>query len=67
MYAFMYVDTETMAEEEYFPSTKHLFQTTKMSALGPIPKKLPGFSYIRLEDYELDINFDGAETKIKSD
>ena len=40
MYAFMYVDTETMAEEEYFPSTKHLFQTTKMSALVPIPKKM---------------------------
>ena len=38
-----------------------------MSALGPVPKNWPGFTYIRLEDYELDINFDEAETKRKSD
>ena len=26
MHAFMYVDTETIAEEDYFPATKEFFE-----------------------------------------
>ena len=52
-----------------------LFQATrtivenykKMSTLVPVPQHCIGFSYIHSEDYELDLNFDKIDTKIKSD
>ena len=35
----------------------------KMSTLIPFPKHWLGFSYIRLEDYYLDVNFDEIELR----
>ena len=37
-----------------------------MSTQGPVSKHWLGFSYIPSVDYELDLNFDVTETKIKS-
>ena len=34
-----------------------------MSNPGPVPKHWLGFSYIRPEAYELDLNFDETELK----
>ena len=43
MYDFMYVDTETMTEEDYFPATKKFVENhNKSSSRGPVPKKLAG-------------------------
>ena len=59
MYAFMYANTETIPVGDYFPSTKIFVENyNKMSTPGPVPKNWLGFSYILLEDYELDMNFD---------
>ena len=39
MYALMYVDTEIMSEEHYFPATKTFVENyKKMSTLVPVPK-----------------------------
>ena len=64
MYAFMYVDTETMPVEDHFLATK-MFDDNykKISTPVPVPKHWLGFSYIRLEDYKLDHNFDETELK----
>ena len=59
MYTFMYVDTETMPEDAYFPETKTFVEKyNKRSIPEPVPKYWLGFSYICSEYHELDINFD---------
>ena len=59
MYAFMYVDPQTIPAGDHFPSTKLFFVNyKKISTPGPVPKHRLGFSYIRSKDYELDQNFD---------
>ena len=66
MYAFMYVDPETLVEEEYFPYTKIFVGNYKeWSNTGLVPKHWLGFSYIYIcsDDYELDINFDETDMK----
>ena len=68
MYALIYVDPETMLEEEYFSATETFVANYKIiSTPVPVPKHCLGFSYIRSEDYELDHNFDVKEMKSKSD
>ena len=65
MYNFMYVDPETMAEEEYFPSTKTFVTNYKnMSTTGPVPKHWIVCSYLRSEYDELDLNFYETYMKI---
>ena len=47
MYDFMYVDTDTITEEEYFSSTRNIFENyKKMSTPGPVPKYWILFCYI---------------------
>ena len=59
MYDFMYVDTETITMEDYFPDTKTCVEKyRKISTTGTLPKHWLGFSYICSEDYELDLKFD---------
>ena len=56
MYAFMRVETETMAEEVYLPDTKLFFENYKRrSTPGILPRHWLGFSYISSEEYELDL------------
>ena len=39
MFAFMWVDTDIIAEEDYFPTTKTFFENYKIgSTPGPLPK-----------------------------
>ena len=39
IYPFIYVDTETMTEEDYFPAAKKIVVNyKKISTLGPVPK-----------------------------
>ena len=60
MYAFMYVDPETIQVEDHFPDTKTFVANyNKISNPGSAPKRCPVFSYIRSED--LDQNFDDTE------
>ena len=40
MYDFMYVNPETMAEEEYFPYTKYMLQTTIEFQLQENPQSI---------------------------
>ena len=55
----MYVDPETIAEEDYFPSTKTFTKNyNKSSTPVLIPKHWLVFSYIGSKGYELDLNFD---------
>ena len=54
----MYVDPETIPVEEHFPATIFFRNYKKISSPGPVSKNWLGFSYINLEDYELDQNFD---------
>ena len=62
MYAFVYVDPKTMPVEENFNATKTFVGNyRKISTPGPVPKYWIGFSYICLEDYEFDKNFDETE------
>ena len=59
MYAFVYVDPDTMAEEDYFTATKIFSENyNKISTPLPVPKHWSGFSYMRSKDYELDLNVD---------
>ena len=45
MYALIYVNTKTMAEEDYFPDTKTFFENyNKFSTSGPVPKHWLEFS-----------------------
>ena len=49
MYAFKYVDPETISEEDYFIATKHFVENyKKVSTPVPVPKHWLRFSYIRL-------------------
>ena len=58
MYAFMYVDTETIPVEGHFPATKIcVVNYKKISTPGTVPKHCLGFSYMHLEHYELYQNF----------
>ena len=67
MYAFMYVDTESMEEEDYFPATKTFVANyKKISTPWPVPRLFLGFSFIPLEGYDLDLNFDETKMKRKS-
>ena len=62
MYAFIYVYPQTMPVEDNFPDTKTCVGNyNKMSTPWIVPKHWLGFSYIRLEDCELDKNFDDVE------
>ena len=64
MYDFIYVDPNTMPPEENFPDTKIFVDNyKKISTPGPVPKTFLEFSYIRSEDYGLDVNFDETEIK----
>ena len=67
IYFFNYADPETMSEEEYFRIHKNNANYNIMSNTVPVPKHWLGFSYIRLEEYLLDLNFDVTEMKSKSD
>ena len=68
IYAFIYVDPNTMPVEGYFPATKTFVENhNEMWTPGPFPKHWLVFSYIRSEDYELDLNLDETEMKKKSD
>ena len=59
MYAFVYVDTQTIPMEEHFPDTKTFFVSYKdVSNPVPFPKHWMVLSYIHSEAYELDQNFD---------
>ena len=51
MYAFVYVDIDTITVEDHFPSTKTFLENyKKMSTPGPVPKCWLGFSYIRFKN-----------------
>ena len=64
----MYIDTEKMADEDYFPDIKKFVKNyKKMSTPGAVPKHWLWFSYIRSEDYELDLNLYVTEMKRKTD
>ena len=55
MYAFMYVDTQTVPVEDHFPAAKIFVENyKKIKKLGTVSKHWIGFTYIFLEDYELD-------------
>ena len=67
MYDFMFVDPETMIEEEYFTATKTFVQEYSIRSTPQlVPKHLLVFGYIISEDYGLDLNFDETEKKRKS-
>ena len=56
---FLYVDPDTMEEEDYFLATKISAENyNKISTLVPVPKHWIGFSYIHSEYYMLDLNVD---------
>ena len=64
MYDFMYVYPQKIPGEDNFPATRIFIMNYKnMSTPGLVPNIWLGFSYISLEDYELDKNFDGTELK----
>ena len=53
MYAFVYLGTETIPVEDYFPATKTFVENyKKISTPGPVPKYWIGSTYICSEDYE---------------
>ena len=59
MCAFMYIDLETMSEEDYFTATKICVANyKKIPTPVPVPKYWLGFSFICSEYYELDMIFD---------
>ena len=58
LYTFMYVDPDTIPVEDNFPATKQfVLDYKKISTPGTVPKYCLGFSYIRSEYYDLDMNF----------
>ena len=62
MYAFMYVDPETITLEDHFPATKiFVVNYKKMSTPRIVPNNWLRFSYIRSEDYGLYQNLDETE------
>ena len=61
MYALIYVHSETITEEEYFPDTKTVVKNyKKISCQVSVIKHWFGFSYICLEYYELYLKFDAT-------
>ena len=58
MYAFIYVDPDTMPMRKYFLDTIFFENHNKMSNQGPVQKHFFGFSYMRSECYELYHKFD---------
>ena len=68
MFDFVYVDPEKISEKYYFPDRKMLVSNhEKITTPGPVPKYWIGFSYIRLEYYQLYLDFDETEMRGKSD
>ena len=64
MYAFMYVDPETMpVKDNFHPNKTFVVNYNKMSTPGPVPERWIELSYIRSENYELNQNFDETEKK----
>ena len=64
MYDFVYVDTKTMLEDDYFLATTIFVQDYKnRSTPGPVSKYWIEFSYIHSQDYELDLKFDEKRKK----
>ena len=64
----MYVDHDTILLWDHFPATKIcVVNYKKISTPGTVPKYWLVFSYIRSEDYELDLNFDHIESNKQSD
>ena len=68
MCALIYVDTDTMTEEDYFPVTKKIVEKYKKS-LTPVqvPKHQIVLSYNISEDYELDLKYYKTEMRRKPD
>ena len=59
MYAFMYVNPETILVEDYFTATQTFVENYgRISTPGPVPKCCFRFSFMCSEYYELDMNFD---------
>ena len=58
MYNFVYVNPDTVSEEEFFHLQFVFAHYKKMSTPVPVPKHWIGFSYIRSEDYALGVKFD---------
>ena len=68
MYAFMYVDPETIPVEYHFTVTKTFVDNyKKISTPGPVTKHWLGFIYIRSKYYELNQDFDDTKLKNKLD
>ena len=64
MYAFMYVNPETIPVEDYFTATTTFaYNYKKISTTGPVPKHWLRFSYTCLEHFELVVNCDETELK----
>ena len=64
MYDFMYVDPETIYQEDYFLATRTFVESYKKRlTIGPDKKHWLGFSYMFSEEYELDLNFGGTGIK----
>ena len=58
MYAFIYVNSDTMPVEEFFQLQFFVENYKKFSTPVPVPKHCLLFSYTCSEDYELDQKFD---------
>ena len=64
VYDFMYIDTETITEEDYIQDNIEFVEYYKKRwTTGSVPNNWLVFSYICWEYYELDLKFD--EKKIK--
>ena len=64
MYAFVYVDPETIPVEYHFTDTKtFVVNYNKISTPGTVSKRWIGFSYIHSEDCELYLSFDDKSFK----
>ena len=58
IYAFRYVDPETIPSEDHFTDTKKSVEDyKKMPTQGLAPKHCLGFSYIKSGYYEFEQNF----------
>ena len=55
-----------MLKYKYFPTTKFFVENyMQIPTPGKVPKYWIKFSYIGLEDYELDLNFNETEMNMK--
>ena len=67
IFAFMYVDLDAVLKEEFFiPTRKIVANYNIMSTPALVSKYCLRFSYICSEEYDLDLNFNETEMKIKS-